>query len=81
MASRRRVLIVLGYDPEAHPGLALRAQATEAIKLSGDGTRWEWRCPFCGSRARGKVRPGQVAGVRLEHEPWCPVVTNEEVTR
>ena len=77
----RRALFLFDYDLAAHPGLALRAQATAAIRLSEDGPRWKWRCPFCGSRARGKVRPGRAVFVRLAHEPWCPVLTNEEVTR
>jgi len=77
----RPVLTVLTYDPAAHPGLGLRARATAAIKLSEDGTRWKWRCPFCGSRAKGKVRPGRVVFTRLVHEPWCPVLLDEEVAR
>ena len=75
----RRALFLLDYDPVAHPGLALRAQATAAIKLSEDGTRWKWCCPYCGSRAKGKVRPGRAVFTRLEHEPWCPVLLDEEV--
>ena len=79
--STRKVLTILAYDPATHSGLALRAQATAAIKLSEDGTRWKWRCPFCGGKSKGKLRPGQAVFVRLLHEFWCPALTNEEVTR
>ena len=78
--STRRVLTILTYDPATHPGLALRAQATAAIKLSEDGTRWKWRCPFCGSKAKGKLRPGQAVFVRLVHTPWCPIAIDQEAT-
>jgi hypothetical protein len=67
----KRSVLYLGPSPDhPDPGLALRARANLALKVRG--RRWSWTCPYCGSQARGKIRPGP-QDVYLPHEAWCPV--------
>ena len=71
----------IGPHPDASdPRLALRGRANLAVRVTPSG--WlKWRCPYCGSKTKVKLRPRNYAGVHLLHEPWCPVPLDEEVLR
>jgi hypothetical protein len=70
--------LYLGPDPnDPDPVFALRGRANLALRVTGDKVRW--RCPYCGARAKKKLRPGRVAGIRLRHEDWCAVPLNAEL--
>ena len=71
-------VLFIGPSPDdPDPGLALRG----SMQIETKGRQLTVTCPYCGTVSRSRLRPGTVQVIRIEHEPWCPVPTDEELMR